>query len=58
METKYGNEMADRLAKEAAQNYYVKYSRIIKSAIKKGYTERKHKKMAKSVGGNNKRRDY
>jgi len=31
----YGNEMADRLAKEAAQNYYVTYSRIIKSAIKK-----------------------
>jgi hypothetical protein len=31
----YGNEIADRLAKEATQNYYVTYSRIPKSAIKK-----------------------
>jgi ribonuclease HI len=31
----FGNEIADRLAKEAAQNYYVTYRRISKSAIKK-----------------------
>jgi hypothetical protein len=31
----YGNEIADRLAKEATLNYYVTYSRIPKSAIKK-----------------------
>jgi ribonuclease HI len=30
----YGNERADRLAKEATQNYYVTYSRITKSAVK------------------------
>jgi ribonuclease HI len=29
----YGNEIADRLAKEATQNYYVTYSRIPKSTI-------------------------
>jgi ribonuclease HI len=31
----YGNEIADRLAKEATQNYYVTYSRTPKSAIKR-----------------------
>jgi ribonuclease HI len=31
----YGNEIADRLAKEATQNHYVTYSRIPRSAIKK-----------------------
>jgi hypothetical protein len=31
----YGNEIEDRLAKEATQNYHVTYSRIRKSAIKK-----------------------
>jgi hypothetical protein len=31
----FGNEIADRLAKEATQNYYVTYKRIPKSAIKK-----------------------
>ena len=31
----YGDETADRLAKEATQNHYVTYSRIAKSAIKK-----------------------
>jgi len=31
----YGNEIADRLAKEATQNYHVTCSRIPKSAIKK-----------------------
>jgi ribonuclease HI len=31
----FGNEIADRLAKEATQNYYVTYSRIPRSAIKK-----------------------
>ena len=31
----YGNEIADRLAKEATRNYYATYSRIPKSAIKK-----------------------
>jgi len=53
-----GNEIADRLAKEATQNYHVPHSRIPKSAIKKGYPERKHKKMAKRMGGNNERSDY
>jgi ribonuclease HI len=54
----YGNEIADRLAKEATQNYYVMYSRIPKSATKKGDPGRKHKKMAKSMGGNIERSDY
>jgi len=31
----YGNEIADRLAKEATQNYYVTYIRTPISAIKK-----------------------
>ena len=31
----YGNEIADRLAKEATQNCYVTYSRTPKSVIKK-----------------------
>jgi ribonuclease HI len=31
----FGNETADRLTKEATQKYYVTYSRIPKSAIKK-----------------------
>jgi hypothetical protein len=31
----YENEIADRLMKEATQNYYVTYSRIPRSAIKK-----------------------
>jgi hypothetical protein len=31
----YGNEIADRLAKEATQNHYVTYSSIPRSAIKK-----------------------
>jgi ribonuclease HI len=31
----YGNKIADRLAKEATQNYYVAYSRIPKSTIKR-----------------------
>jgi ribonuclease HI len=31
----FGKEIADRLAKEATQNYYVTYSRIPKNAIKK-----------------------
>jgi len=30
----FGNEIADRLAKEATQNYYVTYRRIPKNAIK------------------------
>jgi hypothetical protein len=42
----YGDETADRLAKEATQNYYVTYSRIPKSAIKIGDPGRKYKKMA------------
>jgi len=29
----FGNETADRLAKEATQNYYVTYSRIPKKAL-------------------------
>jgi ribonuclease HI len=31
----FGNEIADRLAKEATQNHYVTYSRIPRSAIKR-----------------------
>jgi hypothetical protein len=31
----YGIEIADRLAKEATQNYYVTYSRTPRNAIKK-----------------------
>jgi len=31
----YDNETADRIAKEATQNYYVTYSRTPKSAIEK-----------------------
>jgi hypothetical protein len=31
----YGNEIADRLAKEATQNHNVTYSRVPKSAIKR-----------------------
>jgi ribonuclease HI len=31
----YGNEVTDRLAKEATQNHYVTYSTIRRSAIKK-----------------------
>jgi hypothetical protein len=30
----FGNEIADRLAKEANQNYYVTYRRIPESAVK------------------------
>jgi hypothetical protein len=54
----FGNEIADRLPKEATKNHYVTCSRIPRSAIKKGYPERKHKKMATSVGRNNERSDY
>jgi hypothetical protein len=53
----FGNEIADRLAKEATQNYYVTYSRIPKSAIER-YPERKRKKMATSMGGNKERGNY
>ena len=54
----FGNEIADRLAKEATQNNHVTYGRIPKSAIKKGYPESKRKKMATSMGGNKERGDY
>jgi hypothetical protein len=53
-----GKEIADGLANEATQNYYVTYSTIPKKRYKKGYPERKHKKMVKSMGGNNERSDY
>jgi ribonuclease HI len=46
----YGNEIVDRLAKEATQNYYVACSWIPKN-YKKGYPDRKHKKMAKAMEG-------
>jgi hypothetical protein len=39
----YGNEIADRLAKEATQNHHITYSRIQNSAIKR-HPERKYKK--------------
>jgi hypothetical protein len=51
----YGNEIADRLAKEATQNYYVTYSRIPRSAIRKGYPERKHKENG-NVNGRKQRK--
>jgi ribonuclease HI len=54
----YGNKIADRLAEEATQNYYVTYSRIPKSAIKKGKPERKHKKKEKKKKKKNERSDY
>jgi ribonuclease HI len=54
----YGNEIADRLAKEATQHYYETYSRTPKKRYKQGYPERKHKNMAKSMGGNKERSDY
>jgi ribonuclease HI len=53
----YGNEIADRLAKEATQNHQITYSRILKSAIRK-HPERKYKKLAELLGGNNERSDY
>jgi hypothetical protein len=36
-------------------NNHITYSRIPKSAIKKRYLERKYKKMAELLGGNNER---
>jgi ribonuclease HI len=45
----YGNETADRLAKEATQNYYVTYSRIPKSAIKKETPGRKYRVFEKEL---------
>jgi hypothetical protein len=53
----FGNEIADLLVKEATQNYYVTYSRIPKSAIKKD-TRKKALKMTKSMGRNNERGEY
>jgi ribonuclease HI len=52
-----GNKTADRLAKEATKKHYVTYSRIPKSTIKRD-PGRKYKKMAKSMGENNKRSYY
>ena len=40
----FGNEIADRLRKEATQNYHVTYSRIPKSAIKKDTRKESRKK--------------
>jgi ribonuclease HI len=54
----YGNETADRLAKEETQNCYVTYSRIPKKRYKIGDAGIKYKKMAESMGGNNKRSYY
>jgi hypothetical protein len=47
----YGNEPADRPAKEATQNHYVTYSRIPKSAIKKE-TQEENIKNGRVNGGN------
>jgi ribonuclease HI len=41
----YGKETADRLAKKATQNYYVTYSRIPKSPIKKKTREESVRKL-------------
>jgi hypothetical protein len=41
----YGNETADRLAKEATQNHYVTYSRIQKSTIRKETREESIRKL-------------
>jgi ribonuclease HI len=53
----YGNEIADRLAKEVTQNH-ITYSRIPKSVIKVIHPERKYKKMAVILEGNKERSDY
>jgi ribonuclease HI len=45
----YGNEIADRLAKEATHNYYVTYSRIPKIAIKR-ITGKKAQENSKANG--------
>jgi hypothetical protein len=50
-------ETADQLAKEATQNYYVTYSRKLKTLWKRD-PGRKYKKMAESMKGNNRRSDY
>jgi ribonuclease HI len=55
----YGNEITDRLAKEATQNHHITYSRIPKSAIIKYIRkESTYKKMAELLGGNKERSDY
>jgi len=47
----YGNEIADQLAKEATQNYYVTYSRIPKSAIKKDNRKESIRKCEETMKG-------
>jgi ribonuclease HI len=55
----FGNEIADRLAKEATQNNYVTYrQKDTEKRYKEGNPERKHKKMAMSMGGNNEWGNY
>ena len=54
----YGEEIADRFVNITTQNYHVTYSRTPKSAIVKSNRKENIKKMAKTTGGNNKRRDY
>ena len=43
----YGNEIADRLAKEATQNHHITYSRIPKSAIQKDIRKESIRKWQK-----------
>jgi len=43
----YGNEIADRLAKEATQNHHITYSRIPKSAIQKDVRKESIRKWQK-----------
>jgi ribonuclease HI len=52
----YGNGIADRLAKEATK-LLCNLQQNTKKRHKKGCPGRKHKKMAKSMGGNNERSD-
>ena len=46
----YGNKLADRLAKEAARNSDICYNRIPKSEIEHQEREKKHRKVAKTMG--------
>jgi ribonuclease HI len=46
----YGNELADRLAKEAARNSDICYNRVPESEIEHQEREKKHRKVATTMG--------
>jgi ribonuclease HI len=46
----YGNELADKLAKEAARNSDICYNKIPKSEIEHQERENKHRKVATTMG--------